>query len=273
MSGAHLPPFAVTACVFRICNNALHSSTTIIRLLQWNSAINSASLIMRKLAKPVTQRGQSKPPKGLARFIELANMKLDRPLDDASLVFDSAVRDPSKTVKLPDVWEGICAETASTLPPEARAFLGPAADIHGFVTNYMTLGYARKLLPAIARPKWPVAENTSKAVSYPEFKKIQRARSGLPMGVLCQASVDLVVDGRGQLGLSQNPVLEALVGVRADRIRSCNICNRVFWAPRVNSECCSERCRKTYNQRSSRAARRKLLAKKPQLKKAYLKLR
>jgi hypothetical protein len=228
---------------------------------------------MRKLAKPVTQRGQSKPPKGLARFIELANMKLDRPLDDASLVFDSAVRDPSKTVKLPDVWEGICAETASTLPPEARAFLGPAADIHGFVTNYMTLGYARKLLPAIARPKWPVAENTSKAVSYPEFKKIQRARSGLPMGVLCQASVDLVVDGRGQLGLSQNPVLEALVGVRADRIRSCNICNCVFWAPRVNSECCSEHCRKTYNQRNSRAARRKLLAKKPQLKKAYRKLR
>jgi hypothetical protein len=227
---------------------------------------------MQKLAKPVTQRGQSKPPKGLARFIELANMKLDRPLDDASLVFDSAVRDPSKTVKLPDVWEGICAETASTLPPEARAFLGPVADVHGFVANYRTLGYARKLLPAIARQKWPVVEN-SKAVSYQEFKKIQRARSGLPMGVLCQASVDLVVDGRGQLGLSQNPVLEALVGVRADRIRSCNICNCVFWAPRVNSECCSEHCRKTYNQRNSRAARRKLLAKKPQLKKAYRKLR
>jgi hypothetical protein len=55
---------------------------------------------MRKLAKPVTQRGQSQPPKGLARFIELANMKLDRPLDDASLVFDSAVQDSSKTVKL-----------------------------------------------------------------------------------------------------------------------------------------------------------------------------
>ena len=114
----------------------------------------------------VTQRGQSKPPKGLARFIELANMKLDRPLDDASLVFDSAVRDPSNPDQLPDVWEGICAETASTLPPEARAFLGPAADVHGFVANYRMLGYARKLLPAIARQTWPVAENTSKAVSY-----------------------------------------------------------------------------------------------------------
>jgi hypothetical protein len=230
---------------------------------------------MRKVAETVTQRGQrgqSKPAKGLARFIELANMKLDRPLVDASLVFDSAVRDPSKTVKLPDVWEGICAETASTLPPEARAFLGPAADVHGFVANYRTLGYARKLLPAIAHQTWPVAENTSKAVSYPEFKKIQRARSGLPMGGLCQASVDLVVDGHGQIEFSKNPVLEALVGVRADRIRSCKICKRVFWAPRVNSECCNERCRKTYNQRSSREARRKLLAKKPQLKKAYLKL-
>jgi hypothetical protein len=221
---------------------------------------------MRKVAETVTERGQSRPPKGLARFIELANMKLDRPLDDASLVFDSAVRDPSKTVKLPDLWVAICEETASTLPPEARAFLGPAADIHRFVANYMTLGYARQLLPAVARQTWPVAENTSKAFSYQEFKKIQRARSGLPMGVLCQASVDLVVDGHGQIELSKNPVLEALVGVRADRIRSCKICKRVFWAPRVNSECCSERCRKTYNQRSSREARRKLVAKKTQLK-------
>jgi hypothetical protein len=40
-----------------------------------------AALVMRKVAETVTQRGQSKPPKGLARFIELANMKLDRPLD------------------------------------------------------------------------------------------------------------------------------------------------------------------------------------------------
>jgi hypothetical protein len=76
---------------------------------------------MRKLAKPVTQRGQSQPPKGLARFIELANMKLDRPLDDASFVFHSEVRDSSKTVKLRDFWVWICEETASTLPPEARA--------------------------------------------------------------------------------------------------------------------------------------------------------
>ena len=121
-----------------------------------------------------------------------------------------------KTVKLPDVWEGICAETASTLPPEAGAFLGPAADVHGFVANYRTLGYARKLLPAIASQTWPVAENTSKAVSYPEFKKIQRARSGLPMGVLCQASVDLVVDGphakeRPHAKRAQRPFVQLLL--------------------------------------------------------------
>jgi hypothetical protein len=96
------------------------------------------------------------------------------------LVFDSAVQDPSKTVKLRDFCVGICEETASTLPPEARAFLGPAADIHGFVANYMTLEYARKLLPAIGRQKWPVAENTSKALSHEEFTKIQRAQSGFP---------------------------------------------------------------------------------------------
>ncbi len=222
---------------------------------------------MRKAAKAVTRRGQSRPPKDLARFIELANMKLDRPLDDASRVFDSAVRDPSKTVKLRDFWLGVCEETASKLPTEARAFLGPAADIHGFVENYKAMENARKLLPAIARQKWPVAENTSKALSYEEFKKIQRAQSGFPMRVLCPASVALVVDRHGQLGLAKNPVLEALVGVRADRIRSCKICKHVFWAPRVNSECCSKRCRKTYNQRISREARRKLVARRRNSKK------
>ena len=133
----------------------------------------------------------------------------------------------------------------------------PVLLIHGFVANYRALEYARKLLPAIARQKWPLAENTSKALSYEEFQKIQSAQSGLPMGVLCQASVDLVVDGHGKIELSKNPVLEALVGVRADRIRSCKICKRVFWSPRVNSECCSQRCRKTFNQRSSREARRR----------------
>src|SRR5260370_38460285 len=102
------------------------------------------ALRMRKAVKAVTRRGQPRPPKDLARFIELANMKLDRPLDDASRVFDSAVRDPSKTVKLRDFWLGVCEETASKLPTEARAFLGPAADIHGFVENYKAMENARK---------------------------------------------------------------------------------------------------------------------------------
>jgi hypothetical protein len=189
-------------------------------------------------------------------------MKLDRPLPDVSVVFDSVVRDPSKTIKLPDFWVKVCEQTASELPPEARAFLGPTLDIRKFVANYRTLGYVRELLPAIAGQRWEVAENTSKASSYKEFKRIQRVRRGLPMRVLCKASVDLVVDGDGRLGLSKNTALDVLVGVRADRLRSCEICKRVFWAPRVNSECCSERCRKTYNQRMSRKARRDLVAKK-----------
>src|SRR5260370_17544647 len=93
------------------------------------------ALRMRKAAKAVTRRGQSRPPKDLARFIELANMKLDRPLDDASRVFDSAVRDPSKTVKLRDFCLGVCEETASKLPTEAPAFLGPAPHIHAFAAT------------------------------------------------------------------------------------------------------------------------------------------
>jgi hypothetical protein len=73
---------------------------------------------------------------------------------------------------------------------------------------------------------------------------------------MCQTSVDLVVNQDGRIEISKHPVLDALVGVRAaDRIKSCAICKRIFWAPRINSECCSLMCRKTYNQRNSRRNR------------------
>lgn len=49
--------------------------------------------------------------------------------------------------------------------------------------------------------------------------------------------------------------ISAIKAVCADRVRQCAICGNPFWALRVNSECCTEKCRKTYNQRNSRAHR------------------
>ena len=207
---------------------------------------------MAKLAKTVTQRGQSRPPGELARFIEIANLHSGQPLPDPSGVFDAVVRDPSKTVKLHDFWVAECKRIASQLSPKARAFLGTTADVKKFAANYSILYQATRLLHAIANRKWPETQ-TSKDVSFEQWEAIERARLGLPM---CRTSVDLVVDEDGRIKLSKGPVLEALDGERAaDRIRSCVICERIFWAPRINSECCSLGCRKTFNMRNSRKNR------------------
>jgi len=53
-----------------------------------------------------------------------------------------------------------------------------------------------------------------------------------------------------------NAALAAIPANQRHHIRSCAICRQIFWAARVTSECCSLRCRKTYNQRNSRAHRR-----------------
>lgn len=52
--------------------------------------------------------------------------------------------------------------------------------------------------------------------------------------------------------------LNAIQGVPVDRIRRCAICSKIFYRRRKASECCSERCRKTYNKRRSRAAHKAL---------------
>jgi hypothetical protein len=90
------------------------------------------------------------------------------------------------------------------------------------------------------------AENRSEAGAAPPF-------------IRCNAR--LVIDPNGRLAL-RDALLDALIGVPAERIRSCVVCDRIFWAARINSECCSVRCRKTHNQRNSRKARRILLSKK-----------
>jgi hypothetical protein len=50
-------------------------------------------------------------------------------------------------------------------------------------------------------------------------------------------------------------VLDAVSGANWDRIGRCKICNQIFWAQRDQSPCCSETCRKNWNQQKSRENR------------------
>ena len=140
--------------------------------------------------------------------------------------------------------------TARPLPPTLSpnaAYLGPPSGVE-FTEKYQVLRDAGQVFSALAK----------RAARLGEFKDLMIDDADLPgLAYPFWMSVKFTVNQDGLLSTSDNPLLDALNGVRADRIRSCAVCKRIFWAPRVNSECCCETCRKTFNQRNSREARRK----------------
>jgi hypothetical protein len=214
---------------------------------------------MMKAAQTVTARGQSEPPADLARFIELVNAErlFERELPDLFLAdlnddLKMSAEHYNSTSPL-DRYHEHCEAASAKLSAQTRAYLGPPSD-EEFTEKYHRLRDAGQVLSAIAKCGAGLGERA-------ENLMISDARfpgEAFPFVV----SVNLVVNEDGLLTASDNPLLGALRGVRADRIRSCKVCRRIFWAPRVNSECCCESCRKTYNQRNSREARRKLASKK-----------
>jgi hypothetical protein len=207
---------------------------------------------MRKSAQTVTQRGQSRPPSDLARFIDLVNEErlYERELADTQEALYAAMDDPGNASASPrSLWIRKCEAIADQLNPGTRAFLGPASDLQQFLDRYELLTSAGQVLLHIARQYG--------SRSRPNAEEIIIRDARFP-GVEAPFSVtvNVGVNDEGVLRASDNPLLAALIGVRADRIRACAICGRIFWASRANSECCSETCRKNYNQRNSRLNRR-----------------
>lgn len=206
----------------------------------------------------MTVRGESKANEDLQRFIDVANT--DPRVPDIHELFYGAIDAPGRdeSVSERELWVKVCAEIVPTLSPATRGFLGPPEELGQFLNRYALLVSARDVLRGLAdRYRSKIARKTFLTVYDKSFS------ADLPVSV----TVNLVVNEDGFLSQSDERLLAALVGVRADRIRSCEVCNRLFWAPRVNSECCSERCRKTFNQRTSRKDRRERMAKRKGSKK------
>jgi len=114
--------------------------------------------------------------------------------------------------------------------PKLHEYLSPihsnrVEEIRDLVRN---LFGTRALLDAIA------GTQTKKSVS--PGKEIQIPREAIPM------SVALALDGEGKLKVERWPLLDALVGVEADRIRRCSECPRIFWAGRIDKYACSDKC-------------------------------
>ena len=57
-----------------------------------------------------------------------------------------------------------------------------------------------------------------------------------------EVKTKLRLDEQGVFVLQRNQLIEALEGVEAERIRTCPICEQIFWAGRINQPACSKRC-------------------------------
>jgi hypothetical protein len=206
---------------------------------------------LQKSAKTVTRRGDSSPPTVLAKFIELLNAErlYEREMEDIHGKWNAAMDDSINASKSPRfLWVRLCEEYAKGLQQETRAFLGPVSNLRQFLEAYELLSSAAKVLKSITK---------AHAAGPPGRASELLMRDPLwPIDLPFTITVELVVDEQGLLAVTENPLLKALQGVPVERLRSCAICRRYFWALRINSECCSERCRKTYNQRNSRDNRR-----------------
>ncbi len=62
-----------------------------------------------------------------------------------------------------------------------------------------------------------------------------------------------ITEKDGEFRASLPVFLELISTINLDRLRACEICNRVFWAKREDSKTCSPRCLNVLNVRNSRS--------------------
>lgn len=66
------------------------------------------------------------------------------------------------------------------------------------------------------------------------------------------AFYQLPIDARGRLDWFLNPLLADLHGEELLRIRSCQVCGRIFWAGRMDKTACSGKCGQVSRKRKQR---------------------
>jgi hypothetical protein len=225
----------------------------------------------RKAAKTMTLRGHSRPPAALARWIELANA--DR-LYEGGLGLDVLwFRDRYRTFRLhPEEKHSIDAhwlDSLTSLNPPGR----PRVDMENWncedgvreLARLCTLRLSRKTHAFLGSPQNLdlFVEKLNQLESAGQALCAITNRPHARWSACLLFEVRVVINEHGQGTLQRNPVLDALVGAQLDHIKSCALCGRFFWAPRSNSRCCGLQCRNAYNQRKSRARRKRSGRRKP----------
>ena len=190
----------------------------------------------------MTGRGWSTPPDALKLLIASVNDARELP-DLAELIPDSS---DLANCDWRDPWNPLaraCRRVSEKLSAAARKIVGSPKEFDEFRRNYTFLVSGRSVVTELARQYRSRTASRGLLTAHEE-------RFSANLEIL------IVENENGKLELLTDRLSRALIGLPVDRIRMCAVCDRLFWARRVNSECCGESCRKTYNQRNSRTSQR-----------------
>jgi hypothetical protein len=167
-------------------------------------------------------------PPGLQQYIRLANV-LPRP------------------EKLPEGnWQYYFQELADEYPAFREFLRGVSLEDEvpvGALKRCLELKKIRNMLYAIARHHGG-----------------QPLSGEVPVGTYLEDLVSVQTDAGGFLRVLYDPLLQALVGVPAERIRECSHCGKIYWAGRKDKLACDQ-CTHALRQRNYRQRRDERLEK------------
>lgn len=154
------------------------------------------------------------------------------------------------------------------LGPKAREFVGPSDPDHIKTARqrYDLLASAQRTLLGIAGVNSKVISDHTPGIWDQLFKAksgVRVTKDSLRKGWKERGSfwlyfdkhfplVDLALDDEGKFILKHHKILEAIEGVEAFRIRQCPICQRIYWAGRLDQLACSKQCNQTRRARAWR---------------------
>jgi hypothetical protein len=144
-------------------------------------------------------------------------------------------------------------ELLQRLSKEIHDFVGSPLNRANFIERYSALVNAQMALPRIA-----VRKRSDTAVQEDSSTAVREDYDTTGFTTLTPVWVNIYSD-RGIVAATGMFISE-IQGLQRGRLRKCETCKQIFWAQQVNSWCCKLRCRKSYNQREFRRAKKELAA-------------
>jgi len=201
-----------------------------------------------------------KCPESLRRIVDAAN---HLPVNADEIL--------QKIIKLSEdvintAYEKICTDTESyraeihnlKLEKEVLDYLigeMPVAIIYSRVAvNFNELILAKPILQGIAEiNRESIKKRGKKAFAETQNNELVRTLifGKKMLGIRFIGTLNLV-GGYIRPDLSGLPLIFELEDIPPERIRKCPICQNIFWAKRIDSPTCSERCLNTFNGRNTR---------------------